>query len=873
MKKIQKNPKIKQIMSIFLVFCMVLTLGSGIVHKAETKAADAAFENSIAAFPDSYKPYLRTLHTKYPSWKFVAYNTGLNFATVVNKEFADDKSLIENSFSKLLKSNGSVKNYNASTGTYIPKDGGTWVAASKNCIAYFVDPRNFLNETHIYMFEQLSFDAATQTQAGVEAILEGSFMYNKAISYINTAGKYISTDILYSAQIMEAAKTYNVSAYYLASKIIQEIGTGANAKYAGMGSSGSVSGTYSQAYTGIYNFYNIGATSGGSPIANGLSWASGGSTYGRPWNTPAKSINGGAQYIGEKYINCGQNTTYYQRFNVNNASTYALYSHQYMTNIYGAANEASFTKNAYEELGIAGLAKTFVIPVYTNMPAEGNRISYGNTSTQGTVASSVNVRNQANTTGQIVTTLKQGDIVTVHAGVMTNLQFDSKWLSNPYWYKISIEKDGKKYEGYVSATYININREYSMVKGSTMTVPISLGTNDTVYYRSDNPAVAKVNTSGTITAKAGGLVTIYAFTPTGNYAATAVQVFANGCTLSPEKISLNVGEPKKLTTTVYPANAVDKSVKYESSNKAVATVTSKGKVKAKGPGTAIITATAAVGGAQGKCTVRVIQPVTGVSLNKKSLNLTVGQKQKLQATVKPAKASDKTVTWSSANRKVAKVSKKGKVTAVSAGTVNITAKSNNGKTAVCKVKVKPAKVLMTGKSRDYQSVKLSWPAAANLTGYYLYRKNSAGKYVKIATLPGTATSYVHQSLTTGRKQSYKIAAYRTVGKTIYKSAKSSVVTVTPIPKKTKILLLEEKGAGVKIQWSKIKKSSGYEIYRKDNLNKKYKKVKTVKGNSKFTWTNRKLQAGKTYYYKILVYRKVSGKKIYSKYSKVKKIEK
>ena len=205
MKKIQKNPKIKQIMSIFLVFCMVLTLGSGIVHKAETKAADAAFENSIAAFPDSYKPYLRTLHTKYPSWKFVAYNTGLNFATVVNKEFADDKSLIENSFSKLLKSNGSVKNYNASTGTYIPKDGGTWVAASKNCIAYFVDPRNFLNETHIYMFEQLSFDAATQTQAGVEAILEGSFMYNKAISYINTAGKYISTDILYSAQIMEAA--------------------------------------------------------------------------------------------------------------------------------------------------------------------------------------------------------------------------------------------------------------------------------------------------------------------------------------------------------------------------------------------------------------------------------------------------------------------------------------------------------------------------------------------------------------------------------------------------------------------------------------------------------------------------------------------
>lgn len=86
-----------------------------------------------------------------------------------------------------------------------------------------------------------------------------------------------------------------------------------------MGASGSVSGQYSKTYTGIYNFYNIGAYSSANPIANGLAWASNrkDKTYNRPWTKPGKSIIGGASYIGEKYINCGQNTTYYQRFNVN----------------------------------------------------------------------------------------------------------------------------------------------------------------------------------------------------------------------------------------------------------------------------------------------------------------------------------------------------------------------------------------------------------------------------------------------------------------------------------------------------------------------------------------------------------------------------
>ena len=202
MKKERISEKLNKVICVLMVLCISLTLlGSNQRSVSISAATDTAFESSISAFPDSYKVYLRKLHEKYPNWKFVAYNTGIKFATAVSKEFSNDRSLIENSFSKLLKSNGNSSNYNASTGTYIAKDGGSWVAASKNCVAYFMDPRNFLDESHIYMFEQLSYDSSTQTKSGVEAILQGSFMYKTKIGYITTAGKYKSTEIYYSDQI------------------------------------------------------------------------------------------------------------------------------------------------------------------------------------------------------------------------------------------------------------------------------------------------------------------------------------------------------------------------------------------------------------------------------------------------------------------------------------------------------------------------------------------------------------------------------------------------------------------------------------------------------------------------------------------------
>ena len=170
-------------------------------------------------------------------------------------------------------------------------------------------------------------------------------------------------------------------------------------------------------------------------------------------------------------------------------------------------------------------------------------------------------------------------------------------------------------------------------------------------------------------------------------------------TVDVEKVSLNKsattlteGESETLTATITPSNATgDKTVKWSSSNEAVATVDSNGKVTAKKAGTAVITATSS-NGKSASCTVTVKQKeiaITGISLNKGTTSLTEGESETLTATITPSNATgDKTVKWSSSNGAVAAVDSNGKVTAKKAGTAVITATSSNGKTAGCTVTVK-----------------------------------------------------------------------------------------------------------------------------------------------------------------------------------------
>lgn len=318
------------------------------------------FEKSLnqQGFPDSYKQNLRALHQKYPYWQFVAYKTNLDWNTVINNEFRPGKgvNLISNAKSKAWKST-EPEDYNASTGKWKVYDGSTWVAASRAAVCYYMDPRNFLNERNIFMFESLEYQSQYQTKTGINTILANTPFGGKSFSYKDPdTGK--NKTITYTDAFIEAAKKSGVSPYHLASRVKQEVVTSATT------TSGAVTGTNTK-YPGIYNFYNIGAYSSENPMENGLKWASTGTSYLRPWTDRYRSIVGGGMYIGTSYISKGQNTGYLQKFNV---TPYQRYEHQYMTNVEAAYSEAIKTKTAYADT----MNKTpiiFSIPVYSNMPA------------------------------------------------------------------------------------------------------------------------------------------------------------------------------------------------------------------------------------------------------------------------------------------------------------------------------------------------------------------------------------------------------------------------------------------------------------------------------------------------------------------------
>jgi uncharacterized protein YjdB len=212
-------------------------------------------------------------------------------------------------------------------------------------------------------------------------------------------------------------------------------------------------------------------------------------------------------------------------------------------------------------------------------------------------------------------------------------------------------------------------------------------------------------------------------------------------TVDVEKVSLNKsattlteGESETLTATITPSNATgDKTVKWSSSNEAVAAVDSNGKVTAKKAGTAVITATSSNGKTAG-CTVTVKQKeiaITGISLNKSTTSLTEGESETLTATITPSNATgDKTVKWSSSNAEVAAVDSNGKVTAKKAGTAVITATSSNGKTAGCTVTVKQKEIAITGISLNKSTTSLTEGESETLTATIAPSNATGDKTVK-----------------------------------------------------------------------------------------------------------------------------------------------
>ena len=317
-------------------------------------------------------------------------------------------------------------------------------------------------------------------------------------------------------------------------------------------------------------------------------------------------------------------------------------------------------------------------------------------------------------------TLKLGSTATITPTVKPDAATYKtvKWTSSNYDVA-TVDENGKvtaKGVGYAEITAtttngsktavckINVIKPVKSLSLSASTLRIEVGdkvtlkatvkptdaTNKTVSFKSASSAIASVSSSGVITAKKLGKTTITVTTADGGFKKTCtVEVVkkVTGVELNKSSATIYLGKTLSLKATVSPSGATNPAVTFTSGDKSIATVSSTGLVTPVKPGTVTITVTTVDGSFTDTCKVTVKRAVTGVTLDKKEAEVKSNKTLTLKATVTPSNATNKTVTWSTSNKKVATVSASGVVTPVGKGTATITAKTENGLTATCKVTV------------------------------------------------------------------------------------------------------------------------------------------------------------------------------------------
>lgn len=274
---------------------------------------------------------------------------------------------------------------------------------------------------------------------------------------------------------------------------------------------------------------------------------------------------------------------------------------------------------------------------------------------------------------------------------------DGFYRTMDFYYDITVKASN------VSVTNVSLSRSsVEMKEGSTFQLTASVypnnATNRRVNWSSSNNSVATVDGYGLIQAKQAGTTTITcrAADGSGKYATCYVKVESdkvsvNAISLNKTSASLEVGETLQLIANVTPNSATNKSVEWSSNSNSVATVSSSGLISARSAGTAIITCKAKDGsGKTATCYVTVKEKVvpTAIVLSQTKAVIVEGETLQLNATVQPANASDKSMSWMSDNTNVATVGANGLVVAKSAGTANIIVTTANHLAAVCQLTVK-----------------------------------------------------------------------------------------------------------------------------------------------------------------------------------------
>lgn len=467
-----------------------------------------------------------------------------------------------------------------------------------------MDPRNFLNEVRIFQFEDLSYDKYTDNLDAVEKILYGTEFYNNKVSYLDSNGNTINMTEKYSDLILRAGRTSLVSPYHLASRIKQEVGP--------FLSHSSISGNV-EGFKGLYNFYNIGATSSSEPmgaIKNGLRYArdaNGASTetkekYLIPWNTKERSITGGGIFIGSSYINVGQNNIYLQKFDVIDHNGDGLFWHQYMTNVLAPYSESKSIYNGYIKSNLLDLPMNFVIPIYNNMPeipVQSPSINQNNflndNSTVYCTATNVNIRTGPSTSYEVITRVNTNDkMIRLKKGNQSGEKWDMVKLENGI-------------VGYIYQNYV------------TQKIPIKI----------------------------------------------------ENIELSIDNTTINKGETKKLNVKITPEEAKDLEVIYSSSNPNIATIDNVGNIKAISSGDVIITVRAKDSNVQAQINIKVYSKVTGIITNESDVSLQVGDSFKIEADVEPDDADNKEINYLSKNNDIAIVEEDGTILAKKEGKTKI----------------------------------------------------------------------------------------------------------------------------------------------------------------------------------------------------------
>ena len=316
-------------------------------------------------FPKSYQPYLRALYAASGGkWTFVAYKTGLDWKKALENESTLGRALLHWSYDTAQRSTAPGA-YDSSTGEWRQFEPG-WYAASRETVAYYMDPRSYLTDGTCIAFEKLSGGESVTHEQIKKVLAKCVWATDEIIDEFIKAGskeeleKQKQADIqrlrsegnTSAANALEKVTVTGVSPIFLAVKARDEIGTGATQNATGYPLSDGKK---------YYNFFNVGAY-GDDPNYNGILYA-----QSKGWDTSYKALLGGAWFIFRNYIEDGKDTTFLQRFNFTPLYTY---SYQYATDItYAYLSGGWNIYQAYVKNGLADTELTFSVPILENMPA------------------------------------------------------------------------------------------------------------------------------------------------------------------------------------------------------------------------------------------------------------------------------------------------------------------------------------------------------------------------------------------------------------------------------------------------------------------------------------------------------------------------